>query len=450
MVNPLTSISPLDGRYSKTVEELTEYFSEPALMYYRIKVEIEYLIALGDEKGIKELPAFSKTEQVKLRNIYKNFNSSAAQKVKDIEEITNHDVKAVEYYLQGRLKKSLHPWIHFALTSEDVNNLSYSLMWQDGLNQIYLPALKTVNKELKKLARKYKNVSMLALTHGQPATPTSLGKEFAVFAGRLQRQLQHIKSHRLLGKLSGATGTWAAHVTAYPNINWINFSKRFVKSLGLEPNLITTQIESNDSLAESYHNLIRVNTILLDFCRDIWLYISRGVFGQKTKSGEVGSSTMPHKVNPIQFENAEGNLGIANAYLSHLAQTLPVSRMQRDLSGSTIIRNQGVPLAHSLLACKNIVKGIDRLTVNRKKIREELDNHWEVLAEAIQTTLRKSGDRLPYERLKNLTRGQKITQEDIQAFVQSLDLPKKEKQTLLDLTPENYTGLAARIVEEMP
>ncbi len=450
MVNPLTSISPLDGRYNKAVEELTEYFSEPALMYYRIKVEIEYLIALGDEKGIKELPAFSKTEQVKLRNIYKNFNSSAAQKVKDIEEITNHDVKAVEYYLQGRLKKSLHPWIHFALTSEDVNNLSYSLMWQDGLNQVYLPALKTVNKELKKLARKYKNVSMLALTHGQPATPTSLGKEFAVFAGRLQRQLQHIKSHRLLGKLSGATGTWAAHVTAYPNINWINFSKRFVKSLGLEPNLITTQIESNDSLAESYHNLIRVNTILLDFCRDIWLYISRGVFGQKTKIGEVGSSTMPHKVNPIQFENAEGNLGIASAYLSHLAQTLPVSRMQRDLSGSTIIRNQGVPLAHSLLACKNIVKGIDRLTVNRKKIREELDNHWEVLAEAIQTTLRKSGDRLPYERLKNLTRGQKITQEDIQAFVQSLDLPKKEKQTLLDLTPENYTGLAARIVEEMP
>jgi len=450
VVNPLTSISPLDGRYSKTVEELTEYFSEPALMYYRIKVEIEYLIALGDEKGIKELPAFSKTEQIKLRNIYKNFNSSAAQKVKDIEEITNHDVKAVEYYLQGRLKKSLHPWIHFALTSEDVNNLSYSLMWQDGLNQVYLPALKTVNKELKKLARKYKNVSMLALTHGQPATPTSLGKEFAVFAGRLQRQLQHIKSHRLLGKLSGATGTWAAHVTAYPNINWINFSKRFVKSLGLEPNLITTQIESNDSLAESYHNLIRVNTILLDFCRDVWLYISRGVFGQKTKIGEVGSSTMPHKVNPIQFENAEGNLGIASAYLSHLAQTLPVSRMQRDLSGSTIIRNQGVPLAHSLLACKNIVKGIDRLTVNRKKIREELDNHWEVLAEAIQTTLRKSGDRLPYERLKNLTRGQKITQEDIQAFVQSLDLPKKEKQTLLDLTPENYTGLAARIVEEMP
>lgn len=450
MVNPLTSISPLDGRYNKAVEELTEYFSEPALMYYRIKVEIEYLIALGDEKGIKELPAFSKTEQIKLRNIYKNFNSSAAQKVKDIEEITNHDVKAVEYYLQGRLKKSLHPWIHFALTSEDVNNLSYSLMWQDGLNQVYLPALKTVNKELKKLARKYKNVSMLALTHGQPATPTSLGKEFAVFAGRLQRQLQHIKSHRLLGKLSGATGTWAAHATSYPNINWISFSKRFVKSLGLEPNLITTQIESNDSLAESYHNLIRVNTILLDFCRDIWLYISRGVFGQKTKIGEVGSSTMPHKVNPIQFENAEGNLGIASAYLSHLAQTLPVSRMQRDLSGSTIIRNQGVPVAHSLLACKNIVKGLDRLTVNRKKIQEELDNHWEVLAEAIQTTLRKSGDRLPYERLKNLTRGQKITQEDIQAFVQSLDLPKKEKQTLLDLTPENYTGLAARIVEEMP
>jgi len=449
VTNSLENISPLDGRYQQQVKELTAFFSESALMRYRVMVEVEYLIALGDEKRIKELPPFPKTEQAKLRKIYEQFNSAAAQKVKEIEATTNHDVKAIEYYLQGRVKKSLHPWIHFALTSEDVNNLAYALMWQDGMKLSYIPVLQKVFSRMKSFGRRYKELPLLGLTHGQPATPTSLGKEFTVFASRLQRQHLQLKSHQLQGKLSGATGTWAAHATAYPSVNWFSFSKRFVNSLGLEPNLITTQIESNDSLAESYHNLIRVNTILLDFCRDVWHYISRGVFGQKTKSGEVGSSTMPHKVNPIHFENAEGNLGIANAYLSHLAQTLPVSRMQRDLSGSTVIRNQGVPLAHSLLACKNILVGLERLTVNRKIIREELNEHCEVLAEAIQTILRKTGDPQPYERLKKMTLGQKITREDIIEFVQSLNLPDKERNVLLNLSPENYTGLSTRIVEEM-
>jgi len=447
MINQLNNISPIDGRYQQQVMELSGFFSEQALMRYRVKVEIEYLIALSNEKGIKELPSFSKTEQVKLHKIYENFNSAAAQKVKDIEATTNHDIKAIEYFLQTKVKKSLHSWIHFALTSEDVNNLAYTLMWRNGVRKGYIPTLHKLCSTLKQFAQRYKELPMLALTHGQPATPTSLGKEFAVFVSRLQKQLQKMKNHQFQGKLSGATGTWAAHATAYPDINWLTFSKRFVKSLGLEPNLITTQIEPSDSLTESYHNLIRVNTILLDFCRDIWFYISRGIFGQKTKRGEVGSSTMPHKVNPIQFENAEGNLGIANAYLSHLAQTLPVSRMQRDLSGSTVIRNQGLPLAHSLLACKNIQKGLDLLTVNRENIRKELNDHWEVLAEAIQTILRKTGDPQPYERLKELTRGQKITQEDIQTFVQTLELSEEEKQALLDITPENYIGLAAKLVE---
>jgi len=441
------SISPLDGRYAESVKTLSDYFSEATLIRYRLKVEIEYLIALGNEKGVKERSPFSKTEKAQLRKIYENFDSTTAQKVKEIEATTNHDVKAIEYFLQTKIKKSLHPWIHFALTSEDINNLAYALMWRDGVRQAYIPTLQKVCGHLRRFAIRYKDLPLLALTHGQPATPTSLGKEFAVFASRLQGQLRQLKAHQLQGKLSGATGTWAAHTTAYPNVNWVAFSKRFVKSLGLEPNLITTQIEPNDSLAENYHILIRVNTILLDLCRDVWLYISRGIFGQKTKSDEVGSSTMPHKVNPIHFENAEGNLGIANAYLSHLAQTLPVSRMQRDLSGSTVIRNQGVPLAHSLLACKNILKGLDRLTINRERIREELNDHLEVLAEAIQTILRKSGDPHPYERLKDFTRGKKITQDDIRAFVQTLDLPEKERKALLALTPENYIGLAAKIVE---
>lgn len=449
----VANISPLDDRYQQQVAELAEFFSEQAVMRYRVRVEVEYLIALSREKKITQLPLFSDEDQAKLRSIFENFSSHQFQAIKKIEEETQHDVKALEYFLRRRLKAiglgQHQNFIHFALTSEDINNLAYALMWRDGVRQAYIPELHKVYNWLNTFARHYKDLPILALTHGQPATPTSLGKEFAVFASRLQRQLQQLKDHKLQGKLSGATGTWAAHTTAYPDVNWIAFSKRFVKSLGLEPNLITTQIEPNDSLAESYHILIRVNTILLDLCRDLWLYISRGIFGQKMKSGEVGSSTMPHKVNPIHFENAEGNLGIATAYLSHLAQTLPVSRMQRDLSGSTVIRNQGVPLAHSLLACKNILKGLDRLTVNRVIIREELNDHWEVLAEAVQTILRKFGSEDAYEQLKKLTFGAQISQKAITIFVKSLDIPAEEKEKLLELSLESYIGLASKLPDKL-
>ena len=446
-MNTLNTISPLDGRYANSVNDLSPYFSEMALMQYRLKIEVEYLIALGNEKSIKDLLAFSKDEQSSLRKIYQNFNTAGAEKIKEIEATTNHDVKAVEYYIQSKVKKALHPWIHFALTSEDVNNLSYTLMWQDGLKQVYLPALRSVNKELKKLARKYKNASMLALTHGQPATPTTFGKELAVFCARLDRQIDQIKSHSLLGKFGGATGTWSAQVAAYPKTNWTRFAERFIKSLGLSPNLITTQIDPHDSAAESYHQVVRVNSILTDLCRDIWAYISRGILGQKKVAGEVGSSTMPHKINPIQFENAEGNMGIANALLNHLAVKLPISRMQRDLTDSTTLRNQGVALGHSYLALKNIKKGLSRITINKVTMANELDNHWEVLAEAVQTILRKSGKQDAYEQLKTLTRGQSINAVFIAEFVAGLKISENDKQTLLSLSPESYVGIAPKLVE---
>ncbi len=446
-MNTLSNISPLDGRYANSIAELSKYFSESALMGYRLKVEIEYLIALSNEKSINDLPPFSKDEQERLRKIYQNLNLVGAEKVKEIKATTNHDVKAIEYYIQGKVKKSLHPWIHFALTSEDVNNLSYSLMWQDGLKQVYQSSLQSVNKELKKLARKYKEASMLALTHGQPATPTTFGKELAVFCSRLDRQIGQIKSHILLGKFSGATGTWSAHVAAYPNVNWRRFASKFIKSLGLKPNLITTQIESHDSLAESFHQVVRINSILTDLCRDMWSYISRGILVQKKVAGEVGSSTMPHKINPIQFENAEGNLGIANGLLNHLATKLPISRIQRDLTDSTTLRNQGVALGHSYLALQNILKGLGRITINKVQMSAELNNHWEVLGEAIQTILRKSGKQDAYEQLKSLTQGQSINAESMYEFVSGLKISDEDKQTLLELTPELYTGLSSKLVD---
>ena len=437
----------MDGRYAASVKELSVIFSESSLMRYRVMVEVEYLIALGSERGIKEIEPFTNTKQTKLRNIYRNFNVAAAQKIKKIELSTNHDVKAVEYFLQSKMKKTLHPWIHFALTSEDVNNLAYSLMWRDGLKLAYLPVLHNVNRELKKLARRYKNSSMLALTHGQPATPTTFGKEVAVFSGRLKRQIHQIKTHQLSGKLGGATGTWSAHKVAYPKVNWIRFANRIIKSLGLEPNLVTTQIESHDSLAESYHQIVRINSILTNLCRDMWSYISRGILGQKTVAGEVGSSTMPHKINPIQFENAEGNLGVANALLNHLATTLPISRMQRDLTDSTTLRNQGVALGHSTLALKNVLNGLSRISVNRSQLSAELNKHWEVLAEAVQTILRKAGKQDAYEGMKALTRGQQVDANSIKQFVSQLNLGDEDKQTLLKLTPADYTGLASKLVE---
>ena len=447
MYNRLSAISPLDGRYGDSIKDLAAYFSEAALMRYRLYVEIEYLIALSHEKQIKDLPTFSKNEQARLRRTYQGFNSDGAKKIKDIEITTNHDVKAIEYYIRGKIKKSLHPWIHFALTSEDVNNLAYSLMWQHGLKHIYLVRLQLVFKELRKIARKHKATPLLSLTHGQPATPTTFGKEMAVFCSRLNQQINQLKTHKLLGKLGGATGTWSAHLSAYPKVNWIRFSSRFIKVLGLEPNLLTTQIESHDSAAESYQQVVRVNTVLTELCRDLWFYISRGIIGQKKVIGEVGSSTMPHKINPIQFENAEGNMGIANSLLNHLAVKLPISRMQRDLTDSTTLRNQGVALGHSYLALQNILKGLHRITINKLQMSAELNTHWEVVAEAIQTILRKAGQRDAYEQLKTLTRGQTINAEIMTEFVSSLSIPDNDKEILLALTPASYIGLAPKLVD---
>jgi len=416
-------------------------------MTYRLKVEIEYLIALANEKGIENLSPFSNSQQSRLRKFYQNFNSTCAKQVKAIEATTNHDVKAIEYYIRGKIKKSLHPWIHFALTSEDVNNLAYSLMWQHGLKHIYLVKLQLVFKELRKMAKKHKAAPMLSFTHGQPATPTTFGKEMAVFCSRLNQQINQLKTHKLLGKFSGATGTWSAHLSAYPKVNWIRFSSRFIKALGLEPNLLTTQIESHDSTAESYQQVVRVNTILTDLCKDMWFYISRGIIGQKKVVGEVGSSTMPHKINPIQFENAEGNLGIANSLLNHLAVKLPISRMQRDLTDSTTLRNQGVALGHSYLAVQNIIKGLSRIIINKLQMSAELNTHWEVVAEAVQTVLRKAGQQDAYEQLKTLTRGEAINAEIMAEFVTGLNIPDNDKETLLTLTPASYIGLAPKLVD---
>lgn len=442
------SLSPLDGRYFEETKSLGEYFSEMALMKYRLLVEIEYFIALGGEKGVKEFPVVSKENQKFLRSLYEKFSLKDAEEIKKIEVVTNHDVKGVEYFLQKKLvKTSLKKYtsfIHFALTSEDVNNLAYALMWRDGLENEYVPQVETVFSVLGELSKKYKAVPLLGMTHGQPATPTTVGKELLVFVTRLQRQIDFLKKQKFQGKLNGATGTWAAHVVAYPNVNWKNFSKQFITSLGLEPNLVTTQIEPHDSLVESFHTIHRINSILLDFSRDVWLYISRGIFLQKKKENEVGSSTMPHKINPIYFENAEGNLGVANSYFSHLAEKLPVSRMQRDLSDSTVMRNIGVPLAHSVLAYTNILKGLSRLDINTKKLNQELEEHWQVLAEPIQTVLRKYGDEKGYEKLKELTRGEKITKENLHTFITELTLPPEEKKKLQELSPHQYTGYAGK------
>jgi len=447
----LDNISPIDGRYTKDVQELKLFFSEQALIKYRIKIEIEYLIALCNVVHIKELKPLSSRKKAELRNIYEKFNTKDAKQVKEIETRTNHDVKAVEYFIRNKFNKSgnkkLVPWIHFALTSEDVNNLANSLMWQDGLVHAYLPSLKKVMSTIRSIAKKNRDVALLALTHGQPASPTTVGKEFAVFHNRIKRQLEILKSHRLLGKLNGATGTWGAHNATFPLANWLKFSEKFIKSLKLEPNLITTQIEPHDSLVESYQIISRINSILIDFCQDMWLYISRGIFIQKRVSDEVGSSTMPHKINPINFENTEGNLTVSNSLLTGFSNKLQSSRMQRDLSDSTVIRNQGVALAHSLLALKNVIRGLDRLSINKNKISNELNNHWEVLAEPIQMILRKNGNDDAFEKLKKLTRGEKISKEMLNKFIKELKLPKHDKEYLLKLTPESYIGMSSQLID---
>ena len=449
MHNALGALSPLDGRYSSSVKELNAYFSEAALMRYRVYVEVEYLIALGREKKVHELPALSDRQKNRLRSSYQKFDLNSAQIVKDIEAETNHDVKAIEYYIQKHCGAKLHPWIHFALTSEDINNISYTLMWCHAMKQVYVPMLTKLQRNLKAMAKRYRSVPMLSMTHGQPATPTTFGKELGVLFKRIDRQMVQIKKQSFLGKLSGATGTWSAHTSAYPKMDWVKFTSKFVRSLGLQPNTVTTQIEPHDSMAESFHQILRINSILKDLCQDLWMYVSRGILSQKKVAGEVGSSTMPHKINPIQFENAEGNLGLSNALLSHLAQKLPISRMQRDLTDSTVLRNQGVALGYSFLALKSISKGLSRITINKNKMKFELNEHWEVLAEAIQTILRKEGKIDAYEKLKDLTRGEKINESSITDFISSLKISDENKEALLSLRPESYVGKASDIIEKL-
>ena len=410
-------------------------------------VEVEYLISLSKEKKLVDLPLISKNVQNSLRKIYQKFDTISARRIKKIESQTNHDVKAVEIFISEKLKKmnktNLVPWLHFGLTSEDVNNISYSMMWKDGTKNVYLDKLNTIIKAIKDLASKHSKEAMLSLTHGQPATPTTFGKEMAVFYYRLNKHYKLLKELELEGKISGATGTWAAHFLAYPNIDWLKFSNKFVKHFGLKHNPLTTQIESHDSLAEQYHLLSRVNSVLIDFSNDMWFYISRGILIQKIVSGETGSSTMPHKINPIHFENAEGNCGLANSLLIHLANKLTISRLQRDLSGSTVIRNQGVALGYCVIALNNLIKGVGRVKINKQRTKNELNNHWEVLAEAVQIILRKNGDSDAYEKIKELTQGETISKNNIQKIISSLDISHDDKNTLMKLTPGGYTGLSS-------
>ena len=447
----ITAISPIDGRYAAKVSELSECFSEYALLKNRVKVEVVWLITLSKGVAIPECRLLSAMEEKSLRQIIIDFTPAEAEKIKKIESVTNHDVKAVEYYLKEQLADTslndISEFIHFACTSEDINNLSHALMLKDGLAVIE-PQQRQIIENISRLAKQFKSVPMLARTHGQTASPTTIGKELAVFAQRLRKQSGKIDEIELLGKLNGAVGHFNAHLSAYPDVDWVNLTKKVIETeLGLKQNLFTTQIEPHDYMAELFDTLTRWNTILIDFNRDLWTYISMGYFGQKTVKGEVGSSTMPHKVNPIDFENSEGNCGLANAIFQHLATKLPVSRLQRDLTDSTVLRNMGVGFGYSMIAYKSALKGISKLKLNEQKLAEDLNDAWEVLAEPIQTVMRKAGIEKPYEKLKELTRGQKIDRETIQKFVQELDLEAADKQRLLDMTPESYIGIADKIVD---
>ncbi|MEE9345488.1 MAG: adenylosuccinate lyase [Methylococcales bacterium] len=453
-MSSLTAISPIDGRYSDKVDLLRPIFSEFGLIRYRVYVEVEWLKALANEPAITEVALLSEPALEQLDALVKNFSQTDALRVKQIERTTNHDVKAVEYFIKESIADNaelakVEEFIHFACTSEDINNLCHALMLRDCRQQALLPFSETVIEALSHLAGQLKNQPMLSRTHGQPASPTTMGKELANVAARLQRQLAQIKQVELTGKINGAVGNYNAHHSAYPEIDWLAFSKRFVESLDLVWNPYTTQIEPHDCIAELFHAVIRWNTILLDFNRDIWGYISLGYFKQKTVSGEIGSSTMPHKVNPIDFENSEGNLGIANALFAHLAEKLPISRWQRDLSDSTALRNVGVAMAHHLIAMQSTLKGINKLEINGRQMVTDLDANWEVLAEPIQTVMRRYGIEKPYERLKELTRGRRIGQKEMQEFIESLEIPEQAKQSLLSLTPDNYTGYAAQLTERL-
>ena len=449
----MNNISPIDGRYKESVSELEGYFSEQALMRHRIMVEVEYLLFLIEHKSFQKKRSLSKKTLSSLRNLYIEFSEKDFKQIKKIETKTNHDVNAVVVFISEKLekigRKDLVPIVHFGLTSEDINNTAYSLMTKGATKNIMIPSIKNVLKELKRLARKTKSLPMLSLTHGQPATTTTLGKELAVFISRVERELILIKEINLLAKFSGATGSYAAHKVAFPKVNWSVFSKKFIKRLGLGQSPITTQVEPGDSLAELLHSFVRINNIFSDFSQDMWLYISRSIFVQKNVSGEVGSSTMPHKINPIFFENAEGNLDVANNNFSFLGSRITRSRLQRDLSGSTVFRNLGVGFAHSLLSYKNLIKGVLRVSPNKKQLQKELDENWSVLAEAIQTILRKSGDVNAYDKIKKLTRGKPLTKKLYLQIVNDLKVSKEDKNILLQLTPPTYLGEVDKILENL-
>ena len=422
-------------------------------MRHRVMVEVEYLLALVEHKSFQKTRTLSKKAFDSLKGLYVEFSSTHFKEIKKIEKKTNHDVNAVVVFVSEKLKKigrdDLVPFVHFGLTSEDVNNISYSLMTRGAVDNVMIPSVKGVLKELKTLSKKTKSLSLLSLTHGQPATTTTLGKELAVFVSRVEREIALIKKMKLLAKLSGATGSYAAHKVAFPDLNWPLFSKRFIKKLGLEQSPISTQIEPGDSLAELLHSFIRINNIFSDFSLDMWLYISRNIFVQKNIVGEVGSSTMPHKINPIFFENAEGNLDIANNNFSFLASRITRSRLQRDLSGSTVFRNIGVGFAHSLISYKNLIKGVLRVSPNRAQMKKELDENWSILAEAVQTVLRKSGDASAYDKIKKLTRGKPLTKESYLQLVNSLDVAEKDRVALLELTPHTYLGEINKVLENL-
>ena len=446
-LSPLTAVSPVDGRYADKTAELRPIFSEYGLMRYRLRVEIAWLRALAANSDLKEAPALGDDANRLLDSIVGDFSEKDAARIKEIEKTTNHDVKAIEYFLRektagNRELKAVAGFFHFACTSEDINNLSHALMLKDAQHQVLLPILNEIISGVANLASEYASQPMLARTHGQAASPTTVGKEMAVYVHRLRRQYEQLECMMPLGKFNGAVGNYNAHLAAYPDIDWPAISKKFVEGLGLAWNPYTTQIESHDYMAEYFHALMRINTILIDFCRDIWIYISLGYFRQKAIAGEVGSSTMPHKINPIDFENAEGNLGVANSLLGHLAEKLPVSRLQRDLTDSTVLRNTGAAIAHVLLAGKSCLKGLGKLEIDRNAITADLEDAWEVLAEPVQTVMRRYGVALPYEKLKELARGRKIDRESLHAFINSLAIPEAEKRRLTALTPAVYTGNA--------
>ena len=444
-LNSLTAISPIDGRYRKATSELSPYFSEFGLIKYRVQIEIDYFILLA-QQGLPQLPKLFAIQIENLKNIYLNFSFADAEIIKETEKTTNHDVKAVEYFVKEKLKaQGLEPYlefVHFGLTSQDINNTAIPLSLKQATTDVLYPQLNAVVLKLTNLAQEWKDISLLARTHGQPASPTRLGKEMYVFVERLQTQINQLKTIPYSAKFGGATGNFNAHFVAYPQHNWIDFGNEFVNNiLGLHRSQFTTQIEHYDNMAAYCDAVKRINTILLDLCRDVWTYVSMDYFKQKLKAGEIGSSAMPHKVNPIDFENAEGNLGMANALLEHLAAKLPVSRLQRDLTDSTVLRNIGVPLSHTLIAFKSIIKGLDKLILNEEALTKDLENNWAVVAEAIQTILRREAYPKPYEALKELTRtNTHITKESIQAFVNGLQVSDSVKQELLAISPQNFVG----------